>query len=76
MLDVGVGNRGSTPLASKSLVINYLQRLDDNRCDNMSIVVRYCPQGFMRICLHFAGLTRKKRATTTNLKSREPGREV
>ena len=51
MLDVGVGNRGSTPLASKSLVINYLQRLDDNRCDNMSIVVRYYPLVYPRIYL-------------------------
>jgi hypothetical protein len=46
LLDVTVGKRGSTPLASKYFVINYLQILDDNRCDNMSIVVRYYPQGF------------------------------
>jgi hypothetical protein len=29
----------------------------------MSIGVRYYLQGFLRICLHFAGFTRKKRAT-------------
>jgi hypothetical protein len=32
--------RGSTPLASKCFVINHLQILSDNKCDNMSIVVR------------------------------------
>ena len=37
-------DRGSTPLASKYFVINHLQILGDNKCDNMSIVVRYCPQ--------------------------------
>ena len=51
LLEVSLGNRGSTPLASKCFVINYLQRLDDNRCDNTSIVVRYYPQGFMQIYL-------------------------
>ena len=50
-VDVGVGNRGSTLLASKLFVINNLQRLDDNGYDNMSIVIRYYPQGFTQIYL-------------------------
>jgi hypothetical protein len=40
----------------------------------MSIVIRYCPQGLMRICLHFAGFTHKKRATRKKSNRRGPCR--
>jgi hypothetical protein len=45
-------------------MINNLQRLSDN----MSIVVRQYPLGFTRMCLHFLGYTREKRATGKKVK--------
>jgi len=43
--------QGSTPLASKYFLINYLQRLDDNRYDNMSSVFRRYSPGFTQFYL-------------------------